>query len=69
MTRYQRQFGRPLPPEYREIEVCADCFKSIKEGVCTCLSETTFMVVRRDGKEFNCTDNWKLFPENYDAVH
>lgn len=68
MTRYQRQFGRPLPPEYREIEVCDACDTPADEG-CRCLRGTTFMVVRRDGKEFNCTDNWKLFPENYDAVH
>lgn len=69
MTRYQRQFHRPLPPAYREIEVCADCFKPVEEGTCTCLSETLFEAVRKDGKPLNCTDNWKLFPEKYDAVH
>lgn len=68
MTRYQRQFGRPLPPEYREVEVCADCSTPAEEG-CRCISETTFMAQRIDGQPWTATDNWKVFPEKYDAVH
>lgn len=68
MTRYQRQFHRPLPSAYREIEVCAECDTPTVPG-CSCPGGTQFMAVRKDGQELTCTDNWKLFPEKYNAVH